>query len=630
MLKSQELRQEGTAAALRARVEVIDKYRFDEFELSPKRRILERAGRRISLTPKPLEILICLVERAGETVSKEQLFAEIWNGAAVEENNLTQYISALRKTLGEKRGENRYIVTDSGRGYRFVAPVAHISEPVPAEPANQIEPEELGPQQQPETFKLRSNARIWRYVVAVVLVLSGIGLAAWRWPTGTESSKARLAVLPFQDFGAQRDPAIADGFTDELTRRLTQGWRLPVVSRNSAFQFRGKEAEAPDVGRQLGVEYLVVGNFRAGANQFSAGARMIHCNDRAEVWRHEYVAGDLTSLEESVARDVAVQLRGLSVAGSAPGIHRPETSSPEAHELYLRGRYEWYQHTKDSVRRSQGLLERSTILDPNYALAYAALADTYGLIASWNLDPSKDYLPRAEAAASRSIALDPGSAEAYAALGLIENTRWEWIAAEENLRHALELNPGLAVAYQRLALNYTVRKRFDAALQLLQTAQTLDPLQTFIEYMLGELSFYRRQYDAVANHARRLSERQANAHAWNLLVRTYHVQGRIAELEKACAQFPKVASASIECASLHLDTSQKIELLDPGKFEGGLIARARAFAHLGNESAAIEDLEQAYAQRNPDLVSLAIDPEFDGLRSDPRCRSLLEHMGLVP
>ena len=151
---------------MRAGFEVTVRYSFDEFELFPKRRILERAGQRIPLTPKPLEILICLVERAGGTVSKEQIFAEIWNGAAVEENNLTQYISALRKMLGEKRGDNRYIVTEPGRGYRFVAQVARIPEAAPADLATPPEPEiksSLG------AVKLPTKPGFWRYGVAAVV-----------------------------------------------------------------------------------------------------------------------------------------------------------------------------------------------------------------------------------------------------------------------------------------------------------------------------------------------------------------------------------------------------------------------------------------------------------------------------
>ena len=299
------------------------------------------------------------------------------------------------------------------------------------------------------------------------------------------------------------------------------------------------------------MQYLVAGNFAAGPDGFSATARMIHCKDSAEVWRRQYQGRNLTALEDSVARDVAVQLRALGRAGGSPFIGRPETSNSTAHDLYLRGRYEWYQHTSDSVRRSQGLLERSTALDPDYALAFAALADTYGLIASWGLDHSQNYLPKAEAAARRSIVLDPGLAEGYTALGLIENSQWDWNAAERNLRRALELNPGSALAYERLAFNYTVRRRFDSALQLLQTAQRLDPLQNFIEYMLGELCFYRRQYHEVLDHAQRLTERHADGLAWNLRVRTYHVQGLSAELDQACSQFPKLASASIECAAAH-------------------------------------------------------------------------------
>src|SRR5271165_214521 len=222
---------------MRAGLELTGKYRFDEFELSSKRRVLDRAGQRVPLPPKPLEILICLVERAGQTVSKEQLFDEIWNGAAVEENNLTQYISTLRKILGEKRGENRYIVTDPGRGYRFVAHVAKMPEAVSPEHSTLPDPELKPPS---ENRTLPARARFWRHGVAAVLIVLGISLVAWRWPARSKPYGLLLAVLPFQDAGAKQDPALADGFTDEVTMRLSQAWKLPVVSRNSAFQFRGK------------------------------------------------------------------------------------------------------------------------------------------------------------------------------------------------------------------------------------------------------------------------------------------------------------------------------------------------------------------------------------------------------
>src|SRR5271166_4228816 len=159
--------------------EHIEKYQFDEFELLPKPRVLLRAGSRIPLTPKPFDTLLMLVERAGQTVFKEELFAQVWSGAEVEENNLTQSISTLRKILGEKRGENRYIVTDPGRGYRFVAHVAKMPEAVSPEHSTLPDPELKPPS---ENRTLPARARFWRHGVAAVLIVLGISLVAWRWP----------------------------------------------------------------------------------------------------------------------------------------------------------------------------------------------------------------------------------------------------------------------------------------------------------------------------------------------------------------------------------------------------------------------------------------------------------------
>ena len=235
-------------------------------------------------------------------------------------------------------------------------------------------------------------------------------------------------------------------------------------------------------------------------------------------------------------------------------------------------------------------------------------------------------------AALRSIEIEPGLAEGYSALGLIENSRWQWIDAERHLRQALTLNPGLASAYQRLALNYTVRKRFDEAQYLLRTAQTLDPLQWFIEYNLGELYFYWRRYDDVLGRARRIEElRGRNGAFLNLTIRVYSQQGRYAEIEQLCRQRPRDEFTDFHCelARLRSDYPKQLALVAR---QTNLAAAVHGYAYgsIGQIEEAFRWLEQAYSERDPDLPSLAIDPTLDPLRKDPRYRALVERMGLTP
>ena len=581
-----------------------EQYAFDGFRLDPHRAVLTRNGGRVALTPRAVRTLTELIENRDTVASKEELIRRVW-GAIVDENNLNQSISAIRRALGDSPKESRYLVTVPRTGYRFVGLVETKPE-LPTSAPEQLPPaaiETVLPAAEP----LRSVAWHWWILCAVLLVGA---LAAGATFLQSPEAERQLAVLPFEDRSRHTDAALVDGVSEEIARGLAKVAKFRIAARNSAFQFRGRPVDARDAGRRLDVEYLVQGQITSNGESRQIEAWVVRTRDGAESWRRRYEGRDLPALEQDLTRDLASRLSG-GIAGAKPLIiHRPVVN-PEAHDLYLRGRYEWYKREGASMSKSIEYLERAVALDPGYALAQAALADSHGLIAAWTLGPSLDALRKAEAAARRAIALDSELAEGYAALGLIQNAQWNWGEAEHNLRRALELNPGMPLAYQRLGLNYTVQKRFEEALPLLRTAQTLDPLQWFIEYNIGELYFFWRRYDDALRQTRRIEELRGRVPAYrNLTGRIYIQQRRFADLQQLCANVSDADSDySCPVALAHGDYKRQLSMIDKwmipaARYKGSVYAQA------GRVDEAFVWLEKAYALRDPNLVDLAIDPAF--------------------
>ncbi|HEU4953231.1 MAG TPA: winged helix-turn-helix domain-containing protein, partial [Gemmatimonadales bacterium] len=442
---------------------------------------LRRAGRALRLERIPLEILFLLTERPGQMVTREEIAARIWGKDAYLglDNSINGAVRKIRQALKDDPEQPRFIQTVTGRGYRFVAPILGSAE-APAEASQAPRPEPAPPRQ-------RSYRRVW---LAGALVLA-LFVAALVWSRDLRpdppAGRVMLAVLPFQNLtGDEGQEYFSDGLTEEMITQL--GNRNPaglgVIARASVMHYKQTREPPERIGRELGVQYLLLGSVRRDASTVRVTAELIRARDHARLWAHQYdrqLSGLLT-LQDEIAREITDAIQ------SSLGAHPPPRNAaagpepaPDAYDFYLRGQYFLNKRTEVDIRRAASFFEQSVQRDSGFARAWAALADADVLGAVYTIGPPQDLVARARVAARQGLALDSTLAEAHAALALIvQNHDWDWQTAEREFRQAIALNPNYATAHHWYAEHLMWRGRFDEALQESERARLLDPLSLII------------------------------------------------------------------------------------------------------------------------------------------------------
>jgi TolB-like protein/DNA-binding winged helix-turn-helix (wHTH) protein len=443
-------------------------YAFEGFHLDAQRRTLSRAdGDPIPLAPKVFDTLLYLVEHRSELLDKRTLLEAIWPHVIVEENNLNQSISALRRVLGEKPGEHRFIVTEPGRGYRFVAPVREISAEQLGGAADTMA---AAPQAIPELSRRvgaqdpaapLQRAPRWPFAVAALtafaLILVGIQRYVWTddaaqrsiTDESVETSPAvdparptnSIAVLPFVNLSSDPEQEyFTDGLSEELLSTLAQRTDLRVTARSSSFAFKDSDKSVQEIAQVLAVAYVLEGSVRRAGNQLRITAQLINAADGYQLWsgRYDRELGDVFAVQQEIAAIVAASLSaplGVAARGSDLGA----TDVPEAYALYLAARAHYSRGTRDDNARSRDYLEQAIELDPDFASAWAqkALAHAHAQV----LFPERSEAEHEAAvvAAQRAIELGPSLGEAHAALGYALSQQRGLLRAEGEYREALAL-----------------------------------------------------------------------------------------------------------------------------------------------------------------------------------------------
>ena len=452
-------------------------YEFGDFRLDAARRLLTgRDGRPVPLTPKPFETLLYLVEHGGTVLDKDELLRAVWPDTAVEENNLSQCISQLRRALGEKPGQHRYIVTVSGRGFRFVAPVsvstdgqasAGAATPSPGPEAERSE--DLATDARRTAGRaggLKSNLRFVALASVLFVGLASAGLFLWRARTGTapasslESSAApppvpaassvkTVAVLPFKPLvqGAQ-DQALELGMADTLIAKLSNSREVVVRPISAVRRFGALEQDPQAAGRELNVEAVLDGHIQRRGERIRVTARLLNVGDGRQLWAGQFdeKMPDIFAVQDAISERVASALALTLTGEERSRIKRRDTGNVEAYQLCLRGRYFLSKRRPDALHRAVEHFRQAIALDPNYALAYAGLADAYGFLlnAEYGGMPPREMTPKAKEAALKAVALDDTLAEAHAVLGRILGFERDWHAAGRELQRAIELDPNSA------------------------------------------------------------------------------------------------------------------------------------------------------------------------------------------
>jgi DNA-binding winged helix-turn-helix (wHTH) protein/TolB-like protein/Flp pilus assembly protein TadD len=613
-------------------------YEFDGFRLDTVRRQLrDPHGELVALMPKAMDTLVYLVEHAGDTIDKEVLLRAVWRETIVEENNLTQNVSALRKALGERAGEHRFIVTIPGRGYRFVAAV-HRVEALPPDAARTEDPPPaaIAPIETPRRPLL--SRPIVYLGLALVLVL---GTVTWFLASSRrdQAIPQTIAVLPFKPVVAtQRNEAIELGMADSLITELSRSTALIVRPLTATRRYSDIDQDALVAGRDLDVDAVLDGTIQMADGRVRASARLLRVRDGRQLWAGKFDdrSADFFAMQDAMAERVASALATRLVAT------RPRTTDDlRAYELYMLGRLHAMRLVMSEVRTALGYFEQAIIQDPSYALAYAGISEAMRSLALSNDVPAAEITPRAKIAIERAIELDPNLPEALMARGMFAFMfEWDWRAAEAYLSKAVELMPNNSEARIYLAHLYSNLARRDEALTQARKARELNPISPLIASLEGQFLGHQGQHDEAI---RRLQEAvRIEPRLWL----THHLLAN--ELIDA-AKYEEALTASALAKKLSpLQTySNVLDAIALARLKREPEARdiltklteasrttyvppthlAMIHAALNEPTAAFDALNAALEARDPRLAFLKIDPKWDSLRSDPRFHELLKKVG---
>ncbi|MFZ1139113.1 MAG: winged helix-turn-helix domain-containing protein [Candidatus Sulfotelmatobacter sp.] len=575
--------------------------KFSDFELDERAYELRRAGSALKLERIPMDLLCLLVRSAGQLVSRDTIIERLWGKDVFldTDNSINTAVRKIRQILGDDPRNPRFVQTVPGKGYRFAASVTDDSRVMP-EPNRNLD----------------------------------------------ISQRVMLAVLPFENLSNDIEQEyFSDGLTEETISYLGQldPQSLGVIARTSSMVYKRTAKTIAEIGRELGVNFVVEGSVRREKERVRITAQLIRVTDQTHLWAESYdreigsVLGVQTELGVSIAKQVKLQLGGKEKARFATDAER----NPEAHDAYLRGRYHWAKRTFAETRKAIEYFRKATDAEPTYAKAYAGLADCYITLPITSDMKSKDCFPKATIAASKALELDGNLAEAHTSLGTIRFWfDWDWSGAEECYQRALQINPNymLGRLYRAHCLSNTGRD--EEAIAEIKRALRLDPLSPILSTLLGFFLYHARRYDeAVAefHNALELAPRFWIAHLD--LAKLYEQtgeQGRaISELELArtfcdgnseplsllgyvLAKSGRQAEAENALAELMALSRQKY--VPPPNI-------ALVYAGLGKRDQMFEWLERGIQDRDVRMTFLR-DPKWDGFRENPRFREILRQVAL--
>ena len=490
-----------------------------------------------------------------------------------------------------------------------------------------------------------SRGHTWIYIVVIAAAFS-IGLFfLGRFSAGNKTaspvgiSNKSIAVLPFDNLSRDPDNAyFCEGVQDEILTRLAKVADLKVISRTSTQHFKSVPENLPEIAKQLGVAHILEGSVQKASDQVRVNVQLINALTDAHLWADTYdrKLTDIFAVETDIAKTIAETLQAKLSGSEKTAMAKKPTVNPEAYELYLKGRFFWNKRTGDDLRKSIEYLKQAIGKDPGYALAYAALADSYGILRFYGgASPNESIVP-ATAAAKKALELDDSLAEAHASLGLIATEELEINRAVNELERAIQLNPNYATAHHWFGLALATLRQSDRSIEELKRALELDPLSMIINADLSIIYLYARRYDAAETQARKTLEidsRSFVAHYY--LGEALQLTGR---LKEAIPEFQRAVELNNDPYSIAMlaqayarngQTEEARKLLAylnemAKSAEVPEYALAVAYTSLGKKERAIEALEHGFAGGNKSyLFLLPGDPILDDLRGDPRFEALV-------
>jgi DNA-binding winged helix-turn-helix (wHTH) protein/Tfp pilus assembly protein PilF len=566
-------------------------YEFGEFRIEARQRLLSRSGETVQLTPKVFDTLLHLVRNSGKLVEKDDLIRAVWADTVVEENNLNQNISTLRRVLGENAGENRYIVTIPGRGYCFVPSV-----------------------------RLRA-------------------IAEQAPPIKT------LAVLPFKPLVAEhRDEVLEMGMAETLIARFSSSREMIVCPLGSVRRFGGLEQDAVAAGRELGVESVLDGSIQRDGTRIRVTVRLVRVPDGTSLWvqKFDQEFTDVFDVQDTIAEKAVSALALRLNQDEKRKLTQRYTENVEAYHQYLRGRYHISKLTQPGIRKSIEFFQQAIDIDPTYALAYAWVAEAYRRLPITSDVAPMDAFPKVKAAALKAFEIDPTLADAHTALAFAKFWfDWDWTGAEHEIKRAIDLSPNSGEVHHGYGVLLSLLARHGEAVAEGQRAVDLDPLSLIINANLGVFFYFAARYDEARRQISKTFEIDPNFWVAHLVDGKLHLQKH--DYTQAITAFTKardLSGGNSEAISMtgytwalageRAQAQSILAELKSSSAQRHVPANSMAVIHaaLGKNDEAFDWLEKAYRERDVRLSFLKVDPKWDLLRTDPRFGDMLRRIGL--
>jgi DNA-binding winged helix-turn-helix (wHTH) protein/TolB-like protein/Tfp pilus assembly protein PilF len=643
----------------------VSSYEFGPFQLDAARRRLLRDGQVVALTPKAFELLLALVENRQRVLDKSELMERLWPDSFVEETNLTQNISTLRKALGESPQQHHYIVTVPGRGYRFVAEVrgpieeslellAHTvtrSRIVVDEVAETDQVKDTSSELMPVaglTIRHRS-ALIW--LLLLILVISSIVALLWlsngRKSEPTIASVKSIAVLPFKPIDQEkRDAYFELGMADALITKLSGLREIIVRPTTSVRKYADVEQDAVAAGRELQVEAVLVGSTQRLDDRVRVTVQLINVSDGRPLWAYKCddYCTDIFTSQDTISERVSAVLELQLTGEERQRLVKRYTANTDAYLLYQQGRFWWGKRTEEGLRKSKDYLEQAIQKDPGYALAYAGLADTYGSLSEHGFLEPHEAAAKGRAAVAKALAIDDQLAEAHASLaGELCYLDRDFAKAEPEYKRAIELNTNYAMAHYFYGSFLSLTGRHTQAIEEKRRARELEPTSSLTSWGVGWALYNARQYDEAIEAFRQTIQMDPSyGLALKFLGQSYlqkHIVDQaIAALQEAVKLDPAhtgcMASLGYAYAMAGKRTEahqilEKLKELEARRQVEQPYHLAILYTGLGDKDQALLYLERTFEKDPEFLVYIKVEPLLDSLRSDPRFEDMLRRLGLA-
>ncbi|HSE31573.1 MAG TPA: tetratricopeptide repeat protein [Pyrinomonadaceae bacterium] len=608
-----------------------DLYEFGPFRIDTRNRLLFRDGKQIPLKPKVVETLLVLVENSGRVLEKDELIQKLWPDTFVEEGNLTQNIYVLRKALSDGSQSETYIETIPRRGYRFAGEVRKVT-------AGHTSPVAIA----------HPSAR-WLWLGGFLLAVALAGGFFWlstraRSRSSTTPIKT-LAILPFRPLtSGSGDDYIGQGMADALITKLSNSPQIAIRPTTAVLRYADANRDPLAAGRALDVEAVLDGKVQREGERVRITVQLLRVSDGASLWAEQYDEAftDIFALQDSIsaqaARSLTLQLTGSQTAS----MRKHYTENSKAYESYLQGHFFFNKRNAAGFKKAIEHFDKALSIDPNYALAYAGLADCYLRLNEFGVPMTQEAVPHARASVMKALAIDDTLAEAHATLAFIKFRHdWDFAGADSEFKRSLQLDANYSEAHQWYAFFLLAVGRANEADSEMKRAQESDPLSVSLNSNLALYLFFRHKFDESLQQCRKTLEMEPNFTLARItLGLNYEQKGSskeaIAEFKKAQEMDPNDVATT---AALGHALAKKGDTTEARRLLSELRDRAKMayvppysiailYAGLGEQSEAVDWLERGLQDRSLRPLWLRLDPRLDTLQRDDRFIQLMRKMGL--